>query len=167
MCHRGAAVRAPGPHAISFVPATAVLCGPPPPVPNGQVEGTDFRWGSSVSYSCAAGYQLSRPAILSCEGPGVWRGDAPQCLGESPALRGPRLGPGHRPAGGTGRHGGHGQCGGTWAGVGGLGQHGGAWASVRGHGPAWGTQAGVGLPTPVRSGPRVAHAHSAARAEHT
>ncbi|XP_036084876.1 CUB and sushi domain-containing protein 1 isoform X1 [Rousettus aegyptiacus] len=58
----------------------AVLCGPPPPVPNGQVEGTDFRWGSSISYSCAAGYQLSRPAILSCEGPGVWRGDAPQCL---------------------------------------------------------------------------------------
>lgn len=134
MCHRGAAVRAPGPHAISFVPATAVLCGPPPPVPNGQVEGTDFRWGSSVSYSCAAGYQLSRPAILSCEGPGVWRGDAPQCLGESSALRGRASGPG------TGRRG-------TRAGV--------------------GDRAGVGLPAPVRSGPRVAHAHSAARAEHT
>lgn len=116
-------------------------------MPNGQVEGTDFRWGSSVSYSCAAGYQLSRPAILSCEGPGVWRGDVPQCLGESSALRGRASGPG------TGRRG-------AWAGVGGLGRRG-------GHGPAWGTQAGVGLPAPVRSGPRVAHAHSAARAEHT
>ncbi|XP_054557111.1 CUB and sushi domain-containing protein 1 [Talpa occidentalis] len=58
----------------------AVLCGQPPPVQNGRVEGTDFRWGASVSYSCSAGFQLSYSAILSCEGRGVWTGEPPQCL---------------------------------------------------------------------------------------
>ncbi|XP_066403389.1 CUB and sushi domain-containing protein 1 [Molothrus aeneus] len=58
----------------------AITCGPPPAVLYGKVEGSDFRWGASVSYSCAEGYQLSNTAILSCEGRGVWRGDVPQCL---------------------------------------------------------------------------------------
>ncbi|XP_075853394.1 CUB and sushi domain-containing protein 1 isoform X2 [Microcebus murinus] len=58
----------------------AVLCGQPPPVQHGRVEGTDFHWGSSISYSCVDGYQLSHSAILSCEGGGVWRGEVPQCL---------------------------------------------------------------------------------------
>ncbi|XP_025933967.1 CUB and sushi domain-containing protein 1 [Apteryx rowi] len=58
----------------------AVTCGPPPPVLYGKVEGSDYRWGASVSYSCAEGYQLSNTAILSCEGRGIWRGDIPQCL---------------------------------------------------------------------------------------
>ncbi|XP_074185389.1 CUB and sushi domain-containing protein 1 isoform X1 [Rhinolophus sinicus] len=58
----------------------AVLCSRPPHVHNGRVEGADFRWGASVSYSCVDGYQLSQPAILSCEGPGLWKGDVPQCL---------------------------------------------------------------------------------------
>uniref|UniRef100_A0A5G2R948 CUB and Sushi multiple domains 1 n=1 Tax=Sus scrofa TaxID=9823 RepID=A0A5G2R948_PIG len=58
----------------------AVMCSHPPPVPNGKVEGTDFRWGASISYSCVDGFQLSHPAILSCEGRGVWKGEAPQCL---------------------------------------------------------------------------------------
>ncbi|XP_010018280.1 PREDICTED: CUB and sushi domain-containing protein 1-like, partial [Nestor notabilis] len=58
----------------------AITCGPPPTVLYGKVEGSDYRWGASVSYSCAEGYQLSNTAILSCEGRGVWRGDIPQCL---------------------------------------------------------------------------------------
>ncbi|XP_010162833.1 CUB and sushi domain-containing protein 1, partial [Antrostomus carolinensis] len=58
----------------------AITCGPPPPVLYGKVEGSDYRWGASVSYSCAEGYQLSHTAILSCEGRGIWRGDIPQCL---------------------------------------------------------------------------------------
>ncbi|XP_051038037.1 CUB and sushi domain-containing protein 1 [Phodopus roborovskii] len=58
----------------------AVLCNQPPPVPDGKVEGSDFRWGASISYSCVDGYQLSHSAILSCEGRGVWKGEVPQCL---------------------------------------------------------------------------------------
>ncbi|XP_005082661.1 CUB and sushi domain-containing protein 1 [Mesocricetus auratus] len=58
----------------------AVLCSQPPLVPNGKVEGSDFRWGASISYSCVDGYQLSHSAILSCEGRGVWKGEVPQCL---------------------------------------------------------------------------------------
>uniref|UniRef100_A0A3B5AXB4 Sushi domain-containing protein n=1 Tax=Stegastes partitus TaxID=144197 RepID=A0A3B5AXB4_9TELE len=57
-----------------------IQCGPPPQVHYGKVEGTDHSWGSSVTYSCFHGYQLSTPAVLSCEGNGTWTGDIPQCL---------------------------------------------------------------------------------------
>ncbi|XP_027385859.1 CUB and sushi domain-containing protein 1-like [Bos indicus x Bos taurus] len=46
----------------------AVTCGQPPLVQEGKVEGTDFHWGASISYSCAHGFQLSQPAIFSGEG---------------------------------------------------------------------------------------------------
>uniref|UniRef100_A0A8C2WVA2 Sushi domain-containing protein n=1 Tax=Cyclopterus lumpus TaxID=8103 RepID=A0A8C2WVA2_CYCLU len=52
-----------------------IQCGPPPQVHHGKVEGTDHSWGSSVGYSCFHGYQLSTPAVLSCEGNGTWTGD--------------------------------------------------------------------------------------------
>lgn len=61
----------------------AVMCTQPPQVQNGKVEGADFHWGASISYSCVDGYQLSHSAILSCEGRGVWKGDTPQCLRKS------------------------------------------------------------------------------------
>uniref|UniRef100_A0AAQ4Q019 CUB and Sushi multiple domains 1 n=1 Tax=Gasterosteus aculeatus aculeatus TaxID=481459 RepID=A0AAQ4Q019_GASAC len=57
-----------------------IQCGPPPQVHHGKVEGTDHSWGSSVSYSCFHGYQLSTSAVLSCEGNGTWTGDVPKCL---------------------------------------------------------------------------------------
>lgn len=64
---------------------TAVTCGQPPQVQHGKVEGADFHWGSSISYSCVDGFQPSHSAILSCEGRGVWKGEVPQCLRKSPS----------------------------------------------------------------------------------
>ncbi|XP_056421688.1 CUB and sushi domain-containing protein 1 isoform X2 [Hyla sarda] len=58
----------------------AIHCGQPPHVPYGKLEGSDYSWGSSVSYTCVEGYQLSSPTVLSCEGRGSWRGEIPHCL---------------------------------------------------------------------------------------
>ncbi|AWP21874.1 putative CUB and sushi domain-containing protein 2 [Scophthalmus maximus] len=58
----------------------AIVCGPPPTIPNGQVVGTEFTWGSSNSYSCNQGYQLSLPTVLTCQGTGNWSGEKPQCF---------------------------------------------------------------------------------------
>ncbi|XP_023614240.1 CUB and sushi domain-containing protein 2 [Myotis lucifugus] len=52
----------------------AIMCKPPQLIPNGKVVGSDFMWGSSVTYACLEGYQLSLPAVLTsvfCGDPGV------------------------------------------------------------------------------------------------
>lgn len=56
------------------------MCKPPQLVPNGKVVGSNFMWGSSVTYACLEGYQLSLPAVLTCEGNGSWTGELPQCF---------------------------------------------------------------------------------------
>ncbi|KAK1341704.1 hypothetical protein QTO34_016452 [Cnephaeus nilssonii] len=47
----------------------AVLCSPPPPVPHGEVEGTDFHWGASVSYRCAGRLPAVAPRHPVLRGP--------------------------------------------------------------------------------------------------
>ena len=61
-------------------PPPAIICKPPQLIPNGKVLGSDFMWGSSVTYACVEGYQLSLPAVLTCEGNGSWTGELPQCF---------------------------------------------------------------------------------------
>ncbi|KAM6428143.1 CUB and sushi domain-containing protein 2 isoform 2-T3 [Liasis olivaceus] len=58
----------------------AIICKSPQIIPNGRVMGSDFSWGSSVSYACLEGYQLSLSAVLTCEGNGSWSGELPQCF---------------------------------------------------------------------------------------
>lgn len=66
----------------AFVFRSAIVCKSPQAIPNGKVVGSDFSWGSSVSYACLEGYQLSLPAVLTCEGNGTWSGEIPQCFRE-------------------------------------------------------------------------------------
>uniref|UniRef100_A0A9L0I7U5 CUB and Sushi multiple domains 2 n=1 Tax=Equus asinus TaxID=9793 RepID=A0A9L0I7U5_EQUAS len=72
----------PGQHQNSagFGLPPAIMCKPPQLIPNGKVVGSDFMWGSSVTYACLEGYQLSLPAVLTCEGNGSWTGELPQCF---------------------------------------------------------------------------------------
>ncbi|CAH2222352.1 Hypothetical predicted protein [Pelobates cultripes] len=58
----------------------AITCPSPPSIPNGQALGSVYTWGSSLTYTCTDGYQLSLPALLTCESNRSWVGEVPQCF---------------------------------------------------------------------------------------
>ncbi|MEE6484219.1 hypothetical protein FKM82_013795 [Ascaphus truei] len=58
----------------------AITCPPPPSIPNGKALGSEFLWGSSLTYACFEGYQLSLPAVITCESNRSWVGEIPQCF---------------------------------------------------------------------------------------
>lgn len=62
--------------------AAGVSCGPPRPLENGLLQGSDFHAGSSVVYQCNAGFYLLGDAKVHCSNSGQWGGHPPACLGK-------------------------------------------------------------------------------------
>ncbi|KAM9329386.1 sushi, von Willebrand factor type A, EGF and pentraxin domain-containing protein 1 [Gastrophryne carolinensis] len=56
-----------------------IACDPPEAIVNGFVEGADYRYGAVIIYSCMPGFQLTGPAIQTCEDMG-WSSAAPMCV---------------------------------------------------------------------------------------
>lgn len=65
----------------SSVCVIGVSCGPPHPLENGLIQGTDFHAGSSVVYQCNIGFYLLGDAKVHCTNSGKWGGNPPACLG--------------------------------------------------------------------------------------
>ncbi|XP_068090442.1 sushi, von Willebrand factor type A, EGF and pentraxin domain-containing protein 1 isoform X2 [Hyperolius riggenbachi] len=56
-----------------------VTCDPPDAIENGFVEGADYRYGAVIIYSCMPGFQLTGPAIQTCEDSG-WSSSGTMCV---------------------------------------------------------------------------------------
>ncbi|XP_040195469.1 C4b-binding protein alpha chain-like [Rana temporaria] len=55
-------------------------CGNPGEVLNGQMEATDFLFGSTVKYTCDEGFRLlSKRNVRECLADGTWSNELPQC----------------------------------------------------------------------------------------
>ncbi|CAI9533329.1 unnamed protein product [Staurois parvus] len=55
-------------------------CGNPGEVENGNMEATDFLFGSKVTYTCKEGFRLSsRRNYRECQADGMWSNALPQC----------------------------------------------------------------------------------------
>ena len=63
---------------------TAIDCGHPGDIENGNVTYSSTFAGSFATYSCNDGYQLDPPygTIRFCTQLGNWSGDIPTCVGE-------------------------------------------------------------------------------------
>ncbi|XP_064491723.1 C4b-binding protein alpha chain-like [Pseudopipra pipra] len=65
-----------------------ITCSSPPPISNGKHDGEgveNFAYNSTVTYSCAPGFQLLGNVSIRCTSPdkttGVWSGAVPKCKG--------------------------------------------------------------------------------------
>uniref|UniRef100_A0AAY4B758 Sushi domain containing 2 n=1 Tax=Denticeps clupeoides TaxID=299321 RepID=A0AAY4B758_9TELE len=57
-----------------------VSCGWIPPPKNGKKEGTTYLQGSTLTFSCDAGYTLQGAAERKCQSDGRWSGDSLECV---------------------------------------------------------------------------------------
>ena len=51
--------------------------------PNGKMEGADFIYGSTVTFSCFRGFTLVGSQMRKCQNEGIWSGRAAECRGIS------------------------------------------------------------------------------------
>ncbi|XP_072114251.1 sushi, von Willebrand factor type A, EGF and pentraxin domain-containing protein 1 [Mobula birostris] len=57
-----------------------ISCGPPPSLPNANVVGNKFTFGSFISYSCKEGYILLGVETKQCLASGMWSHSTMQCV---------------------------------------------------------------------------------------
>uniref|UniRef100_UPI00398EE43F sushi, von Willebrand factor type A, EGF and pentraxin domain-containing protein 1 n=1 Tax=Pristiophorus japonicus TaxID=55135 RepID=UPI00398EE43F len=63
------------------VPVCEIIsCGPPPALPNADIIGNNFTFGSSIFYGCKEGYALIGSESKECLPSGEWSRSAPQCV---------------------------------------------------------------------------------------
>jgi hypothetical protein len=67
-----------------------VVCPPPPQIDFGRVDGTEFKFGNTVTYKCSPRYYIVGNAERTCQADRTWSGITPYCrLKRCPSL--PRL----------------------------------------------------------------------------
>lgn len=69
---------------LLFLFRAAFLCPPLDDPTNGNVDVPSREVGSTATYSCNPGYELSGLETRSCQGDGDWFGFAPQCVPGKP-----------------------------------------------------------------------------------
>ncbi|MBZ3871168.1 Sushi, von Willebrand factor type A, EGF and pentraxin domain-containing protein 1 [Sciurus carolinensis] len=60
-----------------------VFCGEPPAIKDAVTTGSNFTFGSTVTYTCKEGYTLAGPDTIECLANGKWSGSNQQCLAVS------------------------------------------------------------------------------------
>ena len=71
---------------ISNISSSAVLCDELSSPANGDVIWNGTTSGSTATYTCDSGYQLSGDQTRTCQNTGVWSGEEPTCIGSHRVL---------------------------------------------------------------------------------
>lgn len=62
------------------IPSCKIIsCMPPPPLPHGHYNGSNFTYGSAVHYFCDQGYRLEGTSYLKCLSNKMWNKAVPTC----------------------------------------------------------------------------------------
>ncbi|XP_076046526.1 sushi, von Willebrand factor type A, EGF and pentraxin domain-containing protein 1-like [Oratosquilla oratoria] len=57
----------------------SVSCGPPEPISNGKISGSDYTFSNKISYECNEGYVLQGLSLRVCQENGYWSDSTPYC----------------------------------------------------------------------------------------